>query len=203
LHNPGALSRPQQELTAEILAAGDRLNRLVQSLLSAARLQAGHLRPQLEWCDVADLVEVSVRGVERMIAGHPVKLDLPAGLPLVQADFVLMEQVLANLLLNVAAHTAAGTRIEIAAQAEGDWLSLAVADTGPGLPPGDLERVFDLFHRAPDARPGGTGLGLAIVKGFVEAQGGHVRAANRTAGGAVFTLRLPAKAKPELTKDDL
>lgn len=203
LHTSGALSPPHQSLTNEIISASDRLNRLVQSLLSAARLQSGQIRPKLEWCDVSDLLEVSLRGVEKMIAGHPVETRLAPGLPLVKVDFVLMEQVLANLLLNVAAHTPPHTPIEITALAERDWLSLDVADAGPGIPPEDLNRVFDLFHRAPNAKAGGTGLGLAIVKGFVEAQGGQVKATNRPTGGALFNIRLPAKAKPEPAKDEL
>lgn len=203
LRTDGTLSPANQNLAAEIMSASERLNRLVQSLLSAARLQSGQLRPKLEWCDVSDLVQVSLSGVEGVIAGHPVTTRLPDGLPLAKVDFVLMEQVLANLLLNVAAHTPPSTPIEITARAEPDWLILEVADQGPGLPAEELERLFDLFHRAPNARPGGTGLGLAIVKGFVEAQGGRVRAENRPAGGAVFIVRLPAKPKPELAKEDL
>ena len=203
LHTSGTLSLPHQNLTTEILSASERLNRLVQSLLSAARIQSGQLRPKLEWCDVSDIVEVSLRGVDKMIAGHPVQARLATGLPLVKVDFVLMEQVMANLLLNVAAHTPPATPIEISASSERDWLSLDVADAGPGLPPDDLQRVFELFHRAPNAKAGGTGLGLVIVKGFVEAQGGQVKAANRPTGGAVFNIRLPAKPKPEPAKEDL
>jgi len=199
----GALTERQQQLTSEILAAGERLNRLVQSLLSAARLQAGQLRPQLEWCDISDVIEVALRGVEKDMPSHPVRLQLPPHLPLVKVDFVLMEQVLANLLMNVHAHTPPDTRIEISAHPSEDWLRLEVADSGPGLPAQDPARVFDMFFRAPKARPGGTGLGLAIVKGFIEAQGGQVTAANRPEGGAVFSIRLPCQAKPALMHDDL
>jgi two-component system sensor histidine kinase KdpD len=75
-------------------------------------------------------------------------------------------------------------------------LLLTVADRGPGLSATELERVFDLFHRGPEAQPGGTGLGLPIVKGFVEAQGGRVSAANRPGGGAEFSIWLPIRATP-------
>lgn len=195
------LTPTQQNLAAEIESASARLNRLVQSLLNAARIQSGQIKPNLDWCDVADLVQVSCRGVENLLAQHTVETRLASDLPLAKVDFVLMEQALSNLLVNAAAHTPAGTPIEIIARVEGRELILEVADRGPGLPTNELERIFDVFHRTADAKPGGTGLGLAIVKGFVEAQGGHVQAANRAGGGAVFTIRLPVPDAPSLPEE--
>jgi two-component system sensor histidine kinase KdpD len=116
-------------------------------------------------------------------------------------DFVLTEQALANLIVNAAMHTPPGTPVEISARIEGGELIVEVADRGPGLPPEQLERIFELFVRAPAARPGGTGLGLAIVKGFIEAQAGRVKAANRPGGGAVFIIAMPAKDSPDLPED--
>jgi two-component system sensor histidine kinase KdpD len=111
-------------------------------------------------------------------------------------DFVLMQQVLANLLLNAALHTPPGTAVQVRAVAENDVLTLSIADKGPGLPPEVLPHIFDKFYRAPAAAAGGTGLGLAIVKGFVEAQGGRIEAANQPTGGAIFTIRLPLTKPP-------
>jgi K+-sensing histidine kinase KdpD len=76
-----------------------------------------------------------------------------------------------------------------------------VADCGPGLPAGELDQVFDLFHRLPNSKPGGVGLGLAIVRGFVEAQGGRVTAANGTNGGATFNIWMPVADRPELPEE--
>lgn len=197
----GGLTSQQHNLASEILSAGNRLNRLVESLLSAARLQSGQLRAKLEWCDVSDMVNVVLQNLETQLAQHPIHVRLPASLPLVQADFVLMEQVLSNLLLNVNAHTPSETAIEIRAHEAANGLTIEVADSGPGLL--EPERVFDLFYRAPNAKPGGTGLGLAVVKGFVEAQGGQVTAANQTSGGAVFSIHLPCASKPALIPEDL
>ncbi len=91
-------------------------------------------------------------------------------------DFVLVQQALTNLLLNAAVHTPSGTPVQVSAAADSDALVLTVADRGPGLPAEALPLIFDKFYRAPAAPAGGTGLGLAIVKGFVEAQGGQVKA---------------------------
>ena len=186
----------RRAFTDEIREASQRLNRLVGNLLDMTRLESGHLKPRLEWCDVADLVNVARGQLGRELADHPVTIGLPPGLPLVQMDFVLMEQVLVNLLLNAAQHTPAGTRVQIAAATEGRELVLSVADSGPGVPPSALPHLFDKFYRAPGAPAGGSGLGLSIVKGFVEAHGGRVSAQNRPSGGAEFILRLPLGEPP-------
>jgi two-component system sensor histidine kinase KdpD len=189
------LTEMQAGLVGEIEQAGARLNRLVRNLLDVARLESGRLQPQLDWCDPADLCRVSLAsaGVAR-----PVHLAVPVGLPLVRTDFVLMEQVLVNLLANAATHTPVAAGITLSARVAGDALEFSVADTGPGIPSADLGRIFDKFYRADAAHPGGTGLGLSIVKGFVEAVGGTVSVANRPAGGAVFTVRLPLADAPKI-----
>jgi len=198
LEEAGPLTPAQRGLTAEIETASIRLNRVVQNLLGAARLQSGHLAPKLDWCDIAELVHVSLRQLARQLEGRVVTVEIPKSAPLVRADFVLLEQALNNLLLNAATHTPAGTPIEVCVRIDGKGLILAVADHGPGLSPNELERVFDLFHRGPEAKPGGTGLGLPIVKGFVEAQGGKVTAANRAGGGAEFRIWLPIPEAPSI-----
>jgi K+-sensing histidine kinase KdpD len=201
LRSSGPLTSTQQTVAGEIEAAAARLNHVVEGLLNAARLQSGQIRPALDWCDVSDLVKVALRNAGRWLAAHPVESRVPASLPLVKADFVLLEQALSNLLVNAAVHTPPGTPIEVTARIDDRRLALEVADRGPGLPAADVERIFELFHRAPNAKPGGTGLGLAIVKGFVEAQGGKVSAANRPGGGALFTISLAAAEAPNLPPD--
>jgi len=188
------------KMVGEIQEATSRLNRLVGNLLDVTRLDSGHMRPKLDWCDVADLIGTTVRSLQRELAGHPVKIEITGKLPLARLDFTLMQQALANLLLNAAVHTKSGTAISIQARHEPGELILTVADNGSGLSPELLPRIFDKFFRAPDAPAGGSGLGLAIVKGFVEAQGGRISAANRPGGGAVFTLNLPQKENPPATE---
>ncbi|MBN9691840.1 MAG: sensor histidine kinase KdpD [Verrucomicrobia bacterium] len=198
LRTAGPLNAVQTELVDEIEEAGARLNRLVRNLLDVARLESGHLQPRLDWCDLTDLCQVAARGVGPLLGARSLALQIPPGLPLVRADFVLLEQALLNLLVNAAVHTPEGTPIELSAGAGEGTAWIAVSDRGPGLAAADLGRVFDRFYRATAARPGGTGLGLAIVRGFVEANGGTVEAANRPDGGARFTIRLPVTEAPKL-----
>ena len=187
------LSAEQRQMISEIQEATDRLNNLVGKVLDITRLESGSVKPKLQFCDVTDLVQVAVKETRRALAGHKLTLDLAPALPLVMADFVLLQQAVANLLSNAALHTPPGTPVQVGARVRNRSLVLTVADRGPGIPPESLSRIFEKFYRAPNARTGGTGLGLSLVKGFVEAQGGEVRAENREGGGALFTIRLPTK----------
>jgi two-component system sensor histidine kinase KdpD len=191
----------EQAMLGEIQEAARRLNRLVGNLLSMTRLDAGYLKASLEWCDVADLIQVTLKDLDKELARHKVEVVVAPGLPLVRMDFVLMQQALANLLLNAAVHTPPGTAVRVNAAVEADSLALTVADNGPGLPPEALPLIFDKFYRAPAAPAGGTGLGLAIVKGLVEAQGGQVKAENRPSGGAAFTIRMPITRPPAVAAE--
>jgi two-component system sensor histidine kinase KdpD len=181
----------RQALLAEIQEANARLNRIVGNLLDVARLESGKVVPRLNWHDARDLIQTTVRELERELTDHPIKLDLPPEPIVARLDFSLMQHALANVLVNAATHTPPGTGIEVSATVSDDHFVLSVADRGAGIPPQVLPRVFDKFFRVGNARPGGSGLGLTIAKGFVEANGGTISAANRPGGGAVFALRLP------------
>jgi two-component system sensor histidine kinase KdpD len=161
------------------------------------RLESGAVKPRLEWCDVSDLINVALRHNEKELSGHPINITLPPQAPLVKMDFVLIEQVINNLLLNAVNYTPPGTPVDIKVIPSGDSMAIAVADRGPGLPPETLGHVFDKFYRAPGAPAGGTGLGLSIVKGMVEAHGGRVEVQNRPGGGAEFTFYLPLQESPQ------
>ena len=183
-------------LADEIRTATRRLNRLVNNLLDQTRLESGALRPRLDWCDGHDLVNAAIEGVRDSLDGHPFELDIPKDLPLFRADSALMEQVIANLLLNSALHTPADTPIFLAAGIDTSKAQIffTVADRGPGLPAAMRERLFQKFQRGDAAKAGGLGLGLSIIRGFVTAQGGDVVAGENPGGGAVLTVYLPYKA---------
>jgi two-component system sensor histidine kinase KdpD len=187
-------------LTAEIRTATRRLHRLVNNLLDQTRLESGALRPRLDWCDAHDLVNAAVESVRDSLAGHPFESTVPGDLPLFRADFALMEQVIANLLLNAAHHTPDTTPIFLAAGVDGAKrrIFFTVADRGPGLPAPMRDALFKKFQRGDAARAGGLGLGLSIIRGFVAAQGGEVMAGENPGGGAVFTVYLPHQPHGEV-----
>jgi two-component system sensor histidine kinase KdpD len=173
----------------------DRLDRLVGNLLDMTRLEAGALRIRREPTDMQDLIGAVLAQMDRRLAGHPVKVDVPDSLPIVYLDYVLIVQVLHNLLDNAVKYSPPAGPLEVAAQLTGDEVQISVLDAGVGIPEADLSRVFDKFYRV--RRPeqvSGTGLGLAICKGIVEAHGGRIWAANRPGGGAVISFRLPVGA---------
>jgi two-component system sensor histidine kinase KdpD len=196
----GADEATRTDLGHEIRTATRRLNRLVNNLLDQTRLESGSLRPRLDWCDGHDLVNAAVDGVREALAGHPFETNLPRDLPLFRADAALMEQVIANLLLNAALHTPAGTEIFLAAGIDRarSRIYFTVADRGPGLPSTMRDRLFQKFQRGDAAKAGGLGLGLSIIRGFVTAQGGDVVAGENPGGGAVLTVYLPYVAHGEV-----
>jgi two-component system sensor histidine kinase KdpD len=185
-------------LINELQIATRRLDGLVGNMLNQNRLESGVLKPIMDWCDVHDLVAAARRAVGNRIGDHPLAIEIPADLPIVRADAALMEQVMAQLLLNAALHTPAATAIRIGAEVTGDskCVLIAVADSGPGAPPEIREAIFEKFTRGANARKGGLGLGLSIVRGFMKAQGGDVSMDSPTEGGARFTLSLPLE-KPD------
>ena len=186
----------RRALLGEIKEANARLNRVVSNLLDVARLESGKVLPRLDWHDVRDLVQTTLRELQRELEAHPVRSEMPTEPLLARIDFSLVQHALANLLLNAASHTSPGTPVQVQATLADGSLVLSVADRGAGIPAETLPRIFDKFFRGPEAPAGGSGLGLTIAKGFVEAHGGTITAENRPSGGAVFTLRLPQPERP-------
>ena len=196
LHEDAALydAAARAELIATIHDEAVRLSRFVTNLLDMTRLEAGAVEPFREPIDLGEVVGASLRRAERLLARHHVALELAGDLPMMPLDGILLEQVLFNLLDNAAKHAPPGSTITITAGLSAGSLVLRLCDEGPGIPQGDLERVFEKFYRVPqrDRRRAGTGLGLAICRGFVTALGGTIRAGNRgDRSGAVFTLEFP------------
>jgi len=184
------------ELLETICEEADRLERLVRNLLDMTQLQSGALEVKREWMPLEEIVGAALTRLDARLLGRPVRCDLPADLPLLSADPVLLELVLVNLLENAAKYTPAGSPLEIGARAHEHALHMEIADRGPGLPAGDEVRILEKFFRGKHAGVPGAGLGLAICRGIVDAHGGTLVAVNRAGGGALFRIILPIVGKP-------
>jgi two-component system sensor histidine kinase KdpD len=185
-------------LLTTVIDESERLNRFIANLLDMTRIGSGALHPNFAFEDVSDVVGTALRRAEKILGGHVVMTDLAADLPMVSIDPVLFEQVLFNLLDNASKYSPPGSTVLIRGWDDKRSVILQLLDSGPGLPEGDLERVFDSFYRVlkVDHVRAGTGLGLSICRGFVEAMGGTIVAGNRTDTlGAVLTIRLPIPAQ--------
>ncbi|MGA8357809.1 MAG: sensor histidine kinase KdpD [Xanthobacteraceae bacterium] len=182
------------ELLGTIIDESERLNRFIANLLDMTKLESGAIAPNVALHDLGEIVGSALRRASRILARHEVGLDLAPDLPMLELDAVLFEQVLFNILDNAAKYAPAKTTIRIQAWRDGGTVSLRVIDEGSGIPPADIEHIFDKFYRAQktDQVRAGTGLGLAISRGFVEAMHGTIVAANRSdRSGAMFTINLP------------
>lgn len=182
----------RQDLLATAAEEADRLNRLVGNLLDMTRLESGALRLSRKPGDVQDALGVALAHLQQRLRHRMVNLFIPPDLPLVPMDFVLVVQVLVNLLDNADKYSPPEKPITVRAKMFAKEVQVEVADEGPGIPEAEQVRIFDKFYRVrqPDGA-GGTGLGLSISKGIVEAHGGRIWAQNRAGGGALFTFALP------------
>jgi two-component system sensor histidine kinase KdpD len=191
------------DLLATIIDESERLNRFIANLLDMTKLESGAVAPNLAPHDVGEIVGSALERAKKILTRDRVEVAIPSDLPMVAVDPVLFEQVLFNLLDNAAKYAPAGTTVRIQGWAERDAVKLEVLDQGDGIPPDDLERIFDKFHRVQkgDRVRAGTGLGLSISRGFVEAMHGTIAAANRAdRSGAVFTIALPIGQSADLAR---
>ncbi|MEM5459387.1 DUF4118 domain-containing protein [Paraburkholderia phytofirmans] len=200
-------AQPNGELVEAIHEEALRMTGIVTNLLDMARLQAGSLQLNQQWTLLEETVGAALRACKRVLANHPVQVKLPADLPLLHLDAVLMERLFSNLFENAAKYTAPATPLTIGAQrldADGkSFVRVTVDDSGPGLPAGMEARVFEKFTRGEkeSAKPG-IGLGLAICRAIVEAHGGTIGALNRVSAdgrveGARFWFTLPVETPPD------
>src|SRR5437764_8416292 len=176
----------------------ERLNNEIQNLLDATRITGEALQPKLEWVEVADVVNTAVD--RRRLAGRTVEVDLPAEMPLIHADGVLIEKALGQILANAAKYSPAGTKIKVRGWRDGGTFALAVSDQGAGLSADDSAHLGERFFRGRrhiQTTPG-SGLGFWIANAFVGANGGTIEAASLGENkGTTVTMRLPVPANVE------
>ncbi len=189
----GPLSAKQEELLIAARDDSDRLHAIVEDLLDIARIQSGRARMELREVDAAVLAMDAVEPFKTPAQDRGISLTtaLPAGLPGVQADTTRVTHVFGNLLSNALKYTSPGGNVTITARADDDVVWYSVSDTGRGIAPEHLGRVFDQFFRVPDqGEKTGAGLGLAIAKEIVDAHGGEIRAESEVGKGSVFSFSL-------------
>ena len=161
-------------LVGEIQEANARLNRIVSNLLDVARLESGKVVPRLDWYDARDLVQTTIRELQRELANHPVELNIPSEPLLARFDFSLVQHALGNLLMNAATHTPPGTAVEVRVQFAEGSVVLSVADRGLGIASELLPRIFDKFFRAPNAPTAAADLASPSRKDLLKHRAGRL-----------------------------
>lgn len=191
LYNP----EQREELLETAQDETERMHRFVGNLLDMTRLDAGALKAKAEACDLQEIIGAALRRTARLLEKHRVTTSMANDLPLLKLDFVLMEQVLANLLENASKYAPEGSNIQVNVRRHRYAVSVEIIDEGPGIPQEDLLRIFDPFFRIRqgDRQRAGIGLGLAVCRGFMAAMGGRIAARNRVdRSGSIFELDLPS-----------
>ena len=179
---------------SEVLIAREesrRLQRFLNDLLEASRIEHGAIRPSMESVDMTDVIAAVLRDLRQTGPDTRVVTAIDADCPLVRTDPLLVRHVLINLIDNALKFSPQSSKILVELDCRDDDVALRVLDRGPGLPP-DAAALFDRFERLEGTdRVGGSGLGLWIAKNFIEAVGGSIATENREGGGAVFAIGLP------------
>ncbi|HEY2217051.1 MAG TPA: ATP-binding protein, partial [Solirubrobacteraceae bacterium] len=188
--SPALSQQEREELATVIEEEARRLSRLVDNLLDLSRLEAGAAEPRREWTSVDELL----RSALAEVAAKPEEfaLSIDRELPLIRVDPVQLERAFVNVLENARRHSG-GHSVSVRARAVRDRVIVRVVDRGPGIPPAQLERVFEPFYRAGTSMGGhrGSGLGLAIARGFTEASAGTLHVESLPGQGASFVFELP------------
>jgi two-component system sensor histidine kinase KdpD len=200
LQDPPPAPAAQRDLQETIYEEAEALNRLVTNLLDMTRLESGTVELRRDWHSLEEVVGSALARLDRRLGARKVTTAIADDLPLVRIDAGLVEQVLVNLLENAVKYAPPSSPIHIEATRAASEVVVTVADEGPGIPAGDLERVFEKFHRAHAAGQDGFGLGLPICRAIVTAHGGRIWVEGPP--GATFRFTLPSEGPPPSTSPE-
>jgi len=188
--------KARNDLLQTVFQGADRMDRFINNLLDMARLEAGVLKLNKEWCDIEDIIGVAVGRMEALLGQRSFLMKIETDMPMIEVDFVLIEQVLVNLLDNALKYSESGNAVSVTAWHSNAEIMVEVANEGQTIPTGDLEKIFDKFYRLSSSRlVSGTGLGLAICKEIIELHGGRIWAENKSETAVRITFALPANEK--------
>ncbi|HEY3374059.1 MAG TPA: ATP-binding protein [Candidatus Aquicultor sp.] len=190
-------SEARRALVETIKDGALRMNHMVGNILDSARLESGMLTLNKDWCDIQDIIGVALAQAQDVVRDRSIRVEIPTELPLVQADFSLIEQVIINLLYNAVNYSPQGSEISITVTPGDNDLIVAIGDRGSGIAEADKDRVFDKFYRLYSSEHvRGTGLGLSICKGLIEVHEGSIWVDVAPEGGSIFTFTLPLDSQP-------
>jgi len=187
----------RRDLTQTVFEESERLHRQLTNLLHMTRLEAGPIQVRKDWQPIEEVIGAALTHLEQRLRDREVITHLPEKLTSAPFDGALIEQVLVNLIENALRYTPKESPIVISASATETLVTIEVADRGPGIAPGQEERIFDKFHRSERGRAdGGVGLGLTICAAILRAHGGRIWAESTLGRGSSFFFTLPANRAP-------
>jgi two-component system sensor histidine kinase KdpD len=182
----------RNELLDLVSDEAQRLDRIVANLLSLSRIEAGALRPELQAVDLEELVRDRVRRLDRLFRQVRVQIEIPSDLPLVDADYVLLDQVVTNLLEIAARHAPPRSTVRVGARVVDGMVVASISDEGSGVATYQADKIFEPFQRGDGSSS--SGVGLAICRAIVEAHGGLIGVDTAPGGGARFSFSLKARS---------
>ena len=179
----------RKQICDELDFAARRMNYLVENILDMSRIESGHLRLNLEFCDMEDLVGMVVHMMKDELRHHQIRVVPEDGLPMIRGDINLLRQALFNVVHNAVIYSPENSTVTIGIHINPqNELAIDVCDQGKGVPENSISRLFDKFYRVPGSKSGGTGLGLAITKAIVDVHQGRIVAENCAGRGLKISM---------------
>lgn len=190
-------SHVSHSLAESIFEESQRLNRIIENLVCSTRLESGAIKIRREWVSIEEIVGTALNRMRKKFRGRALSIKVSADLPLINADGLLLELALVNVLENAVKYTPEGTSIAISAKEKDGVIVIYIADSGPGIPRDARSQIFERFIRGDQRGAEGIGLGLYICGGIMRAHGGKILVEDSELGGAQFVFEIPAREIPE------